>query len=267
MKSIISQIQSFNFHRVISLILEYYHRNKKTLFISSIALFLFLFCTLLLFKRYGEIGRQNDILQYSLQIGCIYLISSILAVHYFSTLWMKPGNISALSLPCNAIERLLSAVIVTMIAFPVAYSLISLASYFSTLPFFRSHDLRFFNLDPIGMGWISIIGTFIGTPVLFLWGGLFFKRSPWIKTILASIVYSAVCVAITVAIFYFLDPNWDAFSEWEAFNEFFIPKGSEYVNGKMATIYHSPFYFLSSISLMTCMVIATYYLLKEKEVK
>ena len=261
MKSFSSQIQSFSFHRVISLILEYYHRNKKTLFISSIALYLFLFCSLLLFKRYGESGKENDILQYALQIGCIYLISSILAVHYFSMLRLKPGNISALSLPCNAIERLLSAVVVTMIAFPVAYSLIYVASYFSTLPFFSSYTLRFYNFDPIGIGWISIIGTFIGTPVLFLWGGLFFKRSPWIKTILASILFSLMSIAINTAVFYIIDPTWDAFKV------ILKPMESEYLNGEIASILNSPFYFLSSISLLTCLVIACYYLLKEKEVK
>lgn len=261
MKSFLSQIESFRFQRVISLILEYFHRNKKTLFISSIALYLFLFCSLLLFKRYGESGKEKDIFQYSMQVGCIYLISSILAVHYFGTLRLKPGNISALSLPCNPIERLLSAAIVTMIAFPVAYSLIYLSSYFSTFPFFRSYYLRFFNFDPIGIGWISIIGTFIGTPVLFLWGGLFFKRSPWIKTVLATIIYSVLCIALITAIFYLIDPSWDAFKE------LIKPKESEYLNGKIATISNSPFYFLWSILLMTCIVLASYHLLKEKEVK
>jgi len=261
MKSFSSQIQSFSFHRVISLILEYYHRDKKTLLISAIALYLFLFCSLLLFKRYGESDKENDILQYALQVGCIYLISSILSVHYFCTLRLKPGNISALSLPCNAIERLLSAVIVTMIAFPVAYSLIYVASYFSTLPFFSSYTLRFYNFDPIGIGWISIIGTFIGTPVLFLWGGLFFKRSPWIKTILASILYSGINTAITAAVFYVIDPTWDTFKF------LLVPKEAAYQNGEIASIFNSPFYIVWSIVLLTFMLLASYHLLKEKEVK
>jgi len=261
MKSFLSQIESFRFQRVISLILEYYHRNKKTLIISSIALYLFLFCSLLLFKRYGESGKERDIFQYVMQIGCMSLISSILSVHYFSTLRLKPGSISALSLPCNPIERLLAALLVTSIAFALIYFFIYSVAFFSTFPFFRSYHLPFFNFDPLGIGWFSIIGPIISTPTLFLWGGLFFKRSPWIKTVLATIIYSVVCIAIITAIFYLIDPSWDAFKE------VFKPKESEYLNGKLASISNSPIYFLWSLLLMTCIVLASYHLLKEKEVK
>lgn len=261
MKSFLSQIESFRFQRVISLILEYYHRNKKTLIISSIALYLILFCSLLLFKRYKESGNERDILQYVMQIGCMNLISSILTVHYFSTLRLKPGSISALSLPCNPIERLLGALLVTSIAFALIYFFIYSVAFFSTFPFFRSYHLAFFNFDPLGIGWISIIGPIISTPTLFLWGGLFFKRSPWIKTVLATIIYSVLCIALITAIFYLIDPTWDAFKE------VFKPKESEYLNGKIASISNSPIYFLWSLLLMTCIVLASYHLLKEKEVK
>jgi len=261
MKSFLSQIESFRFQRVMSLILEYFHRNKKTLIISSIALYLFLFCCLLLFKRFGESGKERDIFQYLTQLSCISLISSILSVHYFSTLRLKPGSISALSLPCNPIERLLGAILVTSIAFALIYFFIYSVAFFSTFPFFRSYHLEFINFDPLGIGWISIIGPIISTPTLFLWGGLFFKRSPWIKTVLATIIYSVICIAITATIFYLIDPNWDAFKE------LIKPKESEYLNGKIATISNSPIYFLWTISLMTCIVLASYHLLKEKEVK
>ncbi|HEY5571111.1 MAG TPA: hypothetical protein VIK42_06535 [Bacteroidales bacterium] len=196
-----------------------------------------------------------------MQISCMYLIGSILSVHYFGTLRQKPGNISALSLPCNPIERLLSAITITIVGFALIYLFIYSVAFFSTFPFFRSYHLEFCNFDPLGIGFISIIGSIIATQTLFLWGGLFFKRSPWIKTVLATIIYSVICIAITATIFYFIDPNWDAFKE------LIKPKESEYLNGKIATISNSPIYFLWTISLMTCIVLASYHLLKEKEVK
>ncbi len=261
MKSFLSQIESFSFHRVNSLILEYYHRNKKTLLISSIALYLFLFCCLLLFKRYGEAGKEREIFQYLMQISCMYLISSILSVHYFSSLRQKPGNIFALSLPCNPIERLLSAILVTIVAFTLIYMLIYSVAFLSTFPFFRTYHLIFFNIDPLGIGWISIIGSIFTTPTLFLWGGLFFKRSPWIKTVLATIIYSFTCIAIITAIFYFIDPTWDAFKE------LIRPKEAEYLNGRIAMLSNSPVSILWSFLLTSIIVLASYHLLKEKEVK
>jgi hypothetical protein len=234
----------------------------------------------------GGIHPLNNIIQYLSYMGGLYIVGCIYASIQFSDLGSRPKAIIYLTIPASHLEKLLCAILYSVVLFFIVYTIIfyaidipmvRLSNELGYQRFLRSDHLigarfTFDRVVPLmnyyeeyyNKGFLFFFVAYFPIQSAFLLGSVYFIRYSFIKTTIALLLIWLLFTVLIIEGFSNIPPE-----GWRDEN---IASWGQYNNlGQINRIRISPWIekildFLLKYSIPIILWVITYFRLKEKEI-